>query len=656
MKCVFPLILKKQELKNTSYTQRGKYHFLNYDLISGISGKNAGFCLPPIKFLSQLNFFVKIDNSWFNLKDYFEKVKIESFETIHYYKIKDILIEIKYFIPDNYPLLRIFISSNKKIKLRIFPKISFDYIAGHKNPIKGYEFKHKKNNFIFSSKLDEKVIIGFNFNKFPKLNKKNKNISSFELDFKKTNINLVCSLQGEKIFYEYLKEGKKDLKNYKIQRYKNHIVNQVELNSDNPELNENFQFAKYNLLQLRHRQPGLGRGFLAGMPYFPSYFARDIFWSFGAIVALGDFENAEDCLNMFAKYQSLVSTESKKPGKIPHEIWLNGEPNYYSIDSSLLFVISVKKFYDYTKNKEYVKNIFPSILRTINFILDNLKDGRIIHGKMGFVKDTTWMDSYNRGESAVEVQGLVVECLNAGIKLAEISGNRKYIKKWKTKMKKSRKVLNIFIKDGFVYDHLNKNKKFSKSITANPLFLFYLNLLKKKGAKKILEFLKEKELFCEYGVRSRAKKSKSYSAGSYHKGGVWPFLSGIYLKSLYNYNLPGKEKVLEWFSKYFRDFSPGLSPEYIDGNKFCLKSLKHNSCFLCLWSSSLYIESILEGMCGIKIEGNKLKIKPNLPNNVNKIKIRNFRFNDNFYDFEINNKNSKIRKLKTKKIYKTKKR
>jgi len=644
MKRVFPLNLEEHEIKNSSYTQRGKYHFLNYDLKSGISGEGAGLYLPPIKFLSGLDFFVKLGGKWLNLKNYFEKVKIENFETIHYYKIKDLSISIEFFLPDNYSLLRLFISSNKKINFRLVPKIEFDYIVGHENPVRGYESKQEKNNFIFTSKLDEKLVLGFNFDKKVKMNKKSGE-KFMELDFKETNINIVCTLRGERVFYRYLEEGKRDSKKYKEKRYDYHVVKQVEFDSDNKELNENFQFAKYNLLQLRHRQPGLGRGFLAGMPYFPSYFGRDSFWSLGAALALGDFENVKACLNMFAKYQSVVFTESRKPGKIPHEIWLNGEPNYYSTDSSLLFIMSLKKFYDYTKDKNYIKNIFPTISKTIEFILKNLKDGRIVHGKLGFVEDTTWMDSYYRGETAVEVQGLIISCLDSGIRLAEILGKKEFIHKWKKEMIKAKKVLGGFVENGFVYDHLDKRGKFSKDITANSLFLLYLNLLKKENALEINNFLEQKQLFSDYGVRSRAKESKDYIPGGYHSGGVWPFLSGIYLKASYNYNLPEKERILGWFSKYFRDFSPGLAPEFINGDSFSLKDVKHRSCFLALWSSSLYIESILEGMCGIQTDKNKLIVKPNLPNDVNEIKIKNFRFDGCGYDIEIKNKDVKIKKI-----------
>lgn len=47
-------------------------------------------------------------------------------------------------------------------------------------------------------------------------------------------------------------------------------------------ISRNFQFAKHNMLLLKHRQPGLGRGFLAGSPNFLSYFGRDSFWSLKA--------------------------------------------------------------------------------------------------------------------------------------------------------------------------------------------------------------------------------------------------------------------------------------------------------------------------------------------------------------------------------------
>jgi len=361
---------------------------------------------------------------------------------------------------------------------------------------------------------------------------------------------------------------------------------------------------------------------------------------------IGDFENVRDCLNMFAKYQSEVSTETKKPGKIPHEIWLNGEINYYSTDSSILFVHALYWYYQHTKDKKYLGDIFPTLKEVIDFLIENLEKNKINHGKLGFLKDTTWMDSYNRGQTAIEMQALIVSCFTIAMEIAEILKNKNLVKQWKTEKNKSEKVLKKFSKNGFWIDHLNKDRTKSKSITANPVFLLILNLVSKEKSEKIIKFLKNSELFTDFGVRSRAKKSKGYNPASYHKGGIWPFLSGIYLTGMYNYNLKDTENILSAFSKYYRNFSHGLAPEYIHGDNFDLENLKHDSCFLFLWSSALYIQAVLQGICGIRInKKGKLYLNPQLPENVNEAEIKNFRFGKNFYDIKIKGKRGKIKRV-----------
>ncbi len=639
---IFPKTIDISKIKVKNYFQRGRYHFLIYNLDGSITGDFSGLYLPPMNYLNKLEIFIKIGKKWENLHKHINKVKIDSYKTTHYYKIKDLKININIFLPDNHPVLKISVKSNKNITLKLKPIFKFLYLNKyHENPIQGYTFKKKSNNIIITSKLDNKINLMFNSENKIKVNGTKKSLKSIQIKAKKTDINIICSEESERELYENLKNLKKDTEKLKKRRYEKHLYKETNLVSDNQKLNQLFQSAKHNILLLRHRQPGLGRGFLAGSPYFLSFFGRDTFWSLPASLLLGDTRNVKDCLNMFAKYQSEVTTESRKPGKIPHEIWLNGEPNYYSTDSSLLFIISVYNYYKYTQDKEYLQGIFPTLKQTTDFILQGLEKGRIIHNKLGFLKDTTWMDSYHRGQTAVEIQALTVSALECFIKISKIL-KKNNLAKLKKQKKKSEQVLKKFIKKGYVIDHINKNGKPSKSITGNPLFLLALNLVNKKKAKEIIKHLEEKELFTQYGVRSRAKKSQGYNPRTYHKGGIWPFLTGIYMIGSYNYNLKNKN-FINIFQNYFNEFSPGLVPEYLNGNNFNINKVNHKSCYLLLWGSSLFIQGVLQGICGIRVEKGKLKIKPQLPKNTNKIKITNFKFGKKSYDIEINKNKIKIK-------------
>lgn len=644
---IFPKVIKAKDIMKKSYFQRGRYHFLIYNLDGSISRECSGLYLPPINFLNKLDFFIYKNKKWIKIHNHLKKVKIESFETIHFYEIGDIKIRLEIFLPDNFTALRFFIKANKRIKLKIKPVIEFDYIPKyHENPVKGHSFKKFKNDIILHAKFDDKTVLMFNSDKKFKISSTNSQINCLEMNIRNCNINVLCAEKSEKELYHMLREIKKDTRLIKKKRYNKSIFERVILKTDNKELNENFEFAKHNLFLLRHRQTGIGRGYLAGVPYFLSFFGRDTFWSMPGALMLGDFENVKDCLNMFAKYQSEVSTETKKPGKMPHEIWLNGEINYYSTDSSMLFVHALYWYYQHSKDKAYLEDIFPTLKDTINFLIENLEKHRINHGKLGFLKDTTWMDSYNRGQTAIEMQALVVSCFNVAMEIAKVVKDKEIVKEWEIEKNKAEKVLKKFSKNGFWVDHINKDNTKSKSIVANTLFLLVLNLISKKQAKDIIKFLGKSELFTEFGVRSRAKKSQGRNPESYHKGGIWPFLSGIYLIGMYNYNLKDNENILNSFSKYYRNFSYGFAPEYIHGDNFDLQNLKHDSCFLFLWSSALYIQAVLQGMCGIRInKKGKLYLKPHLPKNVNEVEVKNFRFGKNFYDIKIKGKKKEIKRV-----------
>lgn len=649
-KRIFPVEIDVENLKGRDYFQRGRYHFLIYNLDGSIKGANSGLYFPPISYIRELEFFIYYKNKWVNLHKNLKKVRIETFETSHFFEIGDLKIKLDIFLTDNNPALRYFIEANKKVKFKIKPVIEFNFVHGyHKNPIKGYCFRKEKGRIICESNYDQKIVLVIDASERLGIEGKSK-INFLNFNMKKGFVNFVCSEKSEREALNVFKNLRKDTKALKKERCDMHIFDNVVLKSDNLVLNEAFEFAKYNIFLSRHRQPGIGRGFLAGVPYFLSYFGRDTFWSISSSLLLGDYENVRDCLNMFARYQSELKTESKMPGKIPHEIWLDGEPNYYSTDSSMLFICSLYNYYRYTLDKEYLKKIFLTLNKSVDYVLGSLENGKINHGKLGFLKDTTWMDSYNRGGTAVEMQALVVKSLECAVNCAKVVGAKKLASKWKKEMNNAKNVLNKFIKNGFVVDHINNNGSESKSITASPLFLLALDLVDKKKGREIINFLDKKGLFSDYGVRSRAKFSQGYNPDSYHKGGIWPFLSGVYLLGLGKYGLEGGEKMIEIFLRYYKDFSYGLSPEYIHGNKFYLDRLKHRSCYLQLWSSSVFVQAVLEGICGIEVEGGKLKVKPNLPNGVNWIELKNFRFKGNWYNLRIDGGKVGIKKVRGKRI------
>ncbi len=445
-------------------------------------------------------------------------------------------------------------------------------------------------------------------------------------------------MKSKQNLHRHMKELLLDTKNkeHKKRKLYNRIFTQTSLKTNNQELDNAFLYAKYNLRLLRHHQPAIGRSYLAGQSHFPEFFSRDTFLSLPGILMTGDFNCAKTSLNIFARYQSKVKTETKTIGEIPHEIWLTGEPNYYGIDSTSLFIYALYNYYKWTADKEYISYVSNNIKNAVNSNLCFSKNFMIEYRTEGFLKGTTWMDSYYRSKNSVEIQGFFTKSLEYA---SQLISNTKLKKEYYGMYKKAKLKLNKFWKKDYFIDHINPNNKPSKSVTINPMFLLLLNLVDRQKANKCLKKIIEGNFYARHGIRTRSKKSIGYDPKHYHKGSIWPFITNLTALSFFRYNKPEQAyKILKTNFQLYNKFSPGFSPEVLHGSK-PIMDISHKSCFLQLWSSACFIQAVIEGMLGITpIPPNKLKIKPMLPKEINSIELKNLRVFDSIIDIEITKK------------------
>jgi glycogen debranching enzyme len=616
---------------NRPYFSRGKSHFLIYQLDGSVRGRKAGFYVPPVILFDKLEFSIKIGRKNYLLHDYVKKVEINHTKTVHYFNLGNKKIQITYFLSKESNTLMIFINSNKKIKIIAKFYFPFNYVY-HENPFKKSEYIKNKKEIEVVSGFDENLKCTIKSNK--ELELKNNDII-----VNAKNIKLrVCSSFNNSVKSSNSKKMEKNKTKY-------HETGTI-FKCNDKDLNKAFDFSKYNIKLLKHYQPALGEGYLAGIPDYPEYFGRDTFWSIPGILMSSDFDGAKATLNTFIRYQSLVKTETKNIGEIPHEIWLTGEPNYYSTDSTLLFIHALYNYYKWTGDLNYIKNAFDSIKLAVGWGIKKTKNDFIVHGKEGFLKDTTWMDSYFRGSSAIDMQASYIESLKCASFLANKLNEKNLARKWDRFGEKTKSKLNkLWLKDRFA-DHINRNGTFSKSITINPFVVFLFGQADKNKAEKFFRNVKETGLWSNQGIRTRAKTSKGYNPKSYQKGSIWPFTNGWAALTFFKYNKnEDAYNILKNFPIWYQKFVPGMIPEYLDGEKASYVG----GCYLQLWNPSLYIQSIIEGLCGIEpIPPNKVRIKPNLPKRINSIEIRNLRIFDSKIDIKIKRINKDIKiKYKT---------
>ncbi len=654
-KKIFPIIVDKD--LSMPYFQRGRDHFMVYSLDGSMTGRKSGFYFPPVIFLDSLKLYIKDNGKVCNLHQYIKRAVIDISETTHYFELKDKKIKLTYFVPEDFSGLKIFIKANKKVELEIEPKFSFNYVW-RENPIKQFSVIERSDGIYARSDFDTKIWCMFKANK--RLRWANNRIK-----FSGQNILLdfATSTRSERNLERHMQRvTEKGQRTRKKNKYYSRIIDSVEFKCDDDELSRAFILAKYNLRLLRHQQHDLGRGFFAGLPDFIEYYGRDSFWSAPGILSIGDFDCVKSMLNIFARYQSTYETETKQIGEVPNEIWMTGEPNYYGVDPTLLFVYAMHYYYTWTADSAYVKSIFEIIKKAVELQINLSENHMIRHKPEGFVRGVTWMDSYSRRDTAIEIQALFVKSLEYGAELAKVAGDKALVKRWTDYSKKAKQKLKLFWRNGRFIDHLHKNGKYTNEITVNPFILLLLGLADKKKAEAWFKKADESGLVAEMGVRSRAKLSKGYDPSSYHKGGIWPLLNGWAALAYYKYNK--KEKaygILKKQHKLYWHHVPGLAPEWLHGNKFTVSKINAGPrdvktealgaaptlrypAWCQLWSSSLFLQSVIEGLCGVKPDplNKKINIIPKLPKNINKIELKKVHVFDKVADIKIERKNGKI--------------
>jgi len=226
-------------------------------------------------------------------------------------------------------------------------------------------------------------------------------------------------------------------------------------------------------------------------------------------------------------------------------------------------------------------------------------------------------------------------------------------KECKDLAKTAKNQLDKFWYKDYYADRIKKTKALDYTITANPLFVLMAQLTNRKKAAKCFRIIEEKELISKMGIRARAKKTRGYNPGHYHKGKIWPMLTGVGCLAAFKYkNYPLAMKLLEIFPEYYTRFVPYFSPECIHGNRYTLKltgtkfvkEKEHFSSFLQLWSSSIFVQAIVEGLFGINpnIRTKKFHVDSYLPDDWDFMELRNLRIFNKYYDIIIKREEGKI--------------
>ena len=208
----------------------------------------------------------------------------------------------------------------------------------------------------------------------------------------------------------------------KKKRYQD-LVRLAEIQIPDKQLQEAFQWIKYNTDWLVREVPGIGRGFGAGLPDYPWWFGVDSEYTIQGLIATGRKDLVYSTLELIHN----LSERSNDNGRIIHEVSTNGVIfNPGNINETPQWVSTIWEVYRWTGDRELLDKYFPSIEKGLDWLLrENDKDGNLLADGYGM------MEIHGLKSEMIDVAAYSQKAFADAAKMAEILGKMELSKSYK---------------------------------------------------------------------------------------------------------------------------------------------------------------------------------------------------------------------------------
>jgi len=425
------------------------------------------------------------------------------------------------------------------------------------------------------------------------------------------------------------------------------------LASSDPRYNQALHWAKASALSFEVQE--FGPGLWAGLPWFRDNWGRDTFIALpGTLLVSGQFKQARDILENFARYQNLQQSDAPSSaqvgadatigarasdyGRIPNRV--NSEEIIYNtVDGTPWMLREALEYVRYSGDQAFAARALqvagPYIEGALRHSID--ADGLLVHEAAD-----TWMDARiegrqawsPRGNRAVEIQALWYTALQAAAELADQAGDaaqRAQGQAWRAHAARTKaNFLRLFWDGRIMADRLRGGGSRDLSVRPNQLMLISVPFdgFVPPAVEAAVLRNTVSELLFPYGIASLSPKHPYFHPhhvndalyhkdAAYHNGTIWGWNAGFTVTALSKY---GEQDLGYRLSQNLADQILGLGTlgtmsELLDALPLKDGSLKASGTFAQAWSVAEFARNAYQDYLGFRpdLPRNTLHFVPALP-------------------------------------------
>lgn len=315
------------------------------------------------------------------------------------------------------------------------------------------------------------------------------------------------------------------------------------------------------LLEVRR---GEQRFTAAGIPWFVGLFGRDSLLPAIQCLALNPHLGARTT-RALALWQGKQDDERtrEQPGKILHELRV-GElahlhevsqtPSYAAVDSTLLFLITIARYVNWTGDPALLRELRPNVDAALGWLNQKLAEGRGYVTYDGLAKgkqpvNQSWRDSGTgvlRHDGSypvpplalVEVQGYAFQAMTLISGLLRRLGDAAHAEQLETT---ANDLQQRFLRDFWMEAEgcyclaLEQGGRQVASVTSNAAQVLWTGIAGEEHARRIAERVMKPDMFSGWGIRTLASNHPAFDPLAYQQGSVWPFDNSLIVSGLRRY-------------------------------------------------------------------------------------------------------------------------